>query len=310
MYDIIGDIHGYAKTLKALLEKIGYKEQDGCFRHPARKAIFVGDLVDRGPDIRGALKIIKNMVENNAAMVVLGNHEYNAMCYHTKSNGGDFFLRQHSKRNKRNHQETLNAFANYQKEWAEYLLWFRTLPLYIDLEEIRIVHACWDDFVVAFLEKKLKSAVMNEEFLHRSSIPGSVEYKAIETLLKGYEVYLPPGYYYCDRDGNTRTKIRVRWWKSFNSETYRSISLSNDKALPESFVPDSKLQRFSSYNSDKKPVFIGHYWNTGKPEVLKPNVCCVDYSLAKREKLVAYRWNGEKALTNKNFISQECIDFA
>jgi hypothetical protein len=121
-------------------------------------------------------------------------------------------------------------------------------------------------------------------------------------------MYLPPGYYYKDRDGNTRTKIRVRWWKSFNNETYRSISLSNDKDLPEIQIPQKKLQKFSFYSIDKKPVFFGHYWNTGTVGILKPNVCCVDYSIAKCEKLVAYRWNGKKNLDNNNFVLQKCID--
>ena len=309
MYDIIGDIHGYSKTLKAMLLKLGYSVKEGCFKHPQRKAIFVGDLVDRGPDIRETLKIAKSMVENGSAMAIMGNHEYNAICFNTKSNGGIFYLRSHSKRNIRNHQETIDAFAGYPEEWSDYLKWLATLPLYIDLEGIRMVHACWDDSVVEFLDSRLKNAVMDDDFLLRSSVPGTIEYKAVETLLKGYEVYLPPGYHYQDRDGNTRTKIRVRWWKSFNNESYRSISLSKDEALPEIIIPTKKLQKFSSYTPDKKPVFIGHYWNTGKPRLFKPNVCCVDYSLAKCEKLVAYRWSGETTLSNENFVSQECIDF-
>jgi len=309
VYDIIGDIHGYAKTLTALLKKLGYSNGDGFYKHPQRTVIFVGDLVDRGPAIRETLKIVKTMVDNSSAQAILGNHEYNAICFNTKSNGGDFFLRPHSRRNIRNHRETIDSFENSPKEWTSYVNWFKTLPLYIDLKDIRIVHACWDDSVIKFLENRLKNASMDYDFLLRSSVPGTAEYKAVETLLKGYEVYLPPGFHYQDRDGNSRTKIRVRWWKSFNSETYRSISLSKDEALPETIIPAKKLQKFTSYTPDKKPVFIGHYWNTGEPKLLRSNVCCVDYSLAKCEKLVAYRWNGESVLSNNNFILQECIDF-
>ena len=46
MYDIIGDIHGHAAELKALLEKLGYREQDGAYRHPDRRAVFLGDFID------------------------------------------------------------------------------------------------------------------------------------------------------------------------------------------------------------------------------------------------------------------------
>ena len=52
MYDIIGDIHGHAQELKSLLVKMDYSVTEGVWQHPARKAIFVGDLIDRGPSIR------------------------------------------------------------------------------------------------------------------------------------------------------------------------------------------------------------------------------------------------------------------
>ena len=48
-YDIIGDVHGQAGKLEALLEAMGYRNHSGAYRHPSRKAIFVGDFVDRGP---------------------------------------------------------------------------------------------------------------------------------------------------------------------------------------------------------------------------------------------------------------------
>ena len=48
-YDIIGDIHGHAAALKALLQKLGYRENGGAWRHSERQAIFVGDFVDSGP---------------------------------------------------------------------------------------------------------------------------------------------------------------------------------------------------------------------------------------------------------------------
>ncbi|WP_197469520.1 metallophosphoesterase, partial [Oleiphilus sp. HI0125] len=76
-YDLIGDVHGCAQTLEKLLLKMGYQHENGCFRHDSRKVIFVGDIVDRGPRIREALHIVKNMVDAGQAEIVLGNHEYN-----------------------------------------------------------------------------------------------------------------------------------------------------------------------------------------------------------------------------------------
>ncbi|MFE0477194.1 polynucleotide kinase-phosphatase [Streptomyces sp. NPDC058947] len=71
-FDIIGDIHGCAAELEALLGKLGYT--DGV--HPeGRTAVFVGDLVDRGPDSPGVLRRVMSMVKSGNALCVPGNHE-------------------------------------------------------------------------------------------------------------------------------------------------------------------------------------------------------------------------------------------
>lgn len=73
-FDIIGDIHGCRSELESLLGQLGYDV--GAGRHPAgRKVVFLGDLVDRGPDIPGVLRIVMKMVEGGAALCVPGNHE-------------------------------------------------------------------------------------------------------------------------------------------------------------------------------------------------------------------------------------------
>ncbi|MDX3731501.1 polynucleotide kinase-phosphatase [Streptomyces caniscabiei] len=71
-FDIVGDIHGCASELESLLGKLGYV--DGV--HPeGRTAVFVGDLVDRGPDSPGVLRRVMSMVGSGNALCVPGNHE-------------------------------------------------------------------------------------------------------------------------------------------------------------------------------------------------------------------------------------------
>ncbi|MEU0371716.1 polynucleotide kinase-phosphatase, partial [Streptomyces sp. NPDC006283] len=71
-FDIIGDIHGCSSELETLLAKLGYV--DGV--HPeGRTAVFVGDLVDRGPDSPGVLRRVMGMVAGGSALCVPGNHE-------------------------------------------------------------------------------------------------------------------------------------------------------------------------------------------------------------------------------------------
>ena len=72
-FDVIGDVHGCATELRTLLAKLGYGA-DGA--HPAgRRVVFLGDLVDRGPEVVGALRIAMQMVKEHDALCVMGNHE-------------------------------------------------------------------------------------------------------------------------------------------------------------------------------------------------------------------------------------------
>lgn len=80
-FDIIGDIHGCRAELEELLTSLGYTltrdEQARAVdaKHPTRRAIFVGDLVDRGPDTPGVLRLVMGMVASGNAYCVTGNHE-------------------------------------------------------------------------------------------------------------------------------------------------------------------------------------------------------------------------------------------
>ena len=79
--DIIGDVHGHAAKLEERLTGLGYEPDGAGYRHPDRTAVFVGDLVDRGPQQLRTLEIAKAMVESGAAKIVMGNHEFNALAY-------------------------------------------------------------------------------------------------------------------------------------------------------------------------------------------------------------------------------------
>jgi protein phosphatase len=73
-FDIIGDIHGCRAELESLLERLGYDL--ATLRHPnERKLVFLGDLVDRGPDVTGVLRIAMRAVAGGSALCVPGNHE-------------------------------------------------------------------------------------------------------------------------------------------------------------------------------------------------------------------------------------------
>lgn len=298
-YDLIGDIHGYSAPLIELLGKLGYEENDGVYRHPDRQLIFLGDFIDRGPEQREVIEIVRPMIDSGAALSVMGNHEFNAIAWFTPDpdNPGSH-LRVHSDKNRNQHREFLEAYEGAD-DYAELIEWFRRLPMWLDLPGLRVVHACWDDQLMQFLQQRYPSSnrYLGDELLIAASRAGRREFEAVETLLKGKEIPLPDGQVFLDKDGNPRHEIRMRWWDA-EAKTYRDAFLGPDTAL--SHIPEDPLavDHLIEYSSDEPPVFIGHYWLDTAPDLLAPNVACLDYSVAAQKggKLVAYRWDGEREL--------------
>ena len=117
-YDIIGDIHGCANTLVRLLEQMGYRREEGVWRHPRRQALFLGDIIDRGPRIRESLHLVHDMVEAGFARCIMGNHEFNALGWHTPgpAGSGRQYVREHTDRQLRQISDTLGQFADWADE--------------------------------------------------------------------------------------------------------------------------------------------------------------------------------------------------
>lgn len=293
MTDFIGDIHGHADKLEELLHKLGYTIVNGSYKHPERKALFVGDYIDRGPQIRETLQIVKAMVDSESAVALMGNHEYNALCFHFQDSKGGH-LRKHSIKNILQHYETLKQFQNKQKEYEKYLEWFMTLPLYYETDTFRAVHACWDYNNIEYLRLTLVEDRLTDDLTYESVKKGTELYEAIDQTLKGKEIIMPKGGSFVDKDGNERNEIRIKWWENPLEMTYKSISILPVEQLPEQPVKASELKSNNYYQREDKKIFFGHYWLDGEPSLYRENICCLDYSVAKRGKLVAYRFDGEK----------------
>lgn len=299
MIDLIGDIHGHADKLEELLLKLGYKKSDGAYSHPNRKVLFVGDYIDRGLQIKETLFIVKSMVDRGNAIALMGNHEYNALCFHFQEAEGGH-LRKHSIKNIIQHYETLKQFQNEQEEYEEYLEWFKTLPLYYETDTFRAVHACWDNKNIEYLKKTLVNDRLTDDLIYQSVLKGTELNEAIDQTLKGKEMKMPEGLSFADKDKTIRTEVRIKWWENPSKMTYRSISVEPLEILPEQLIKLSELKSLDFYCADDKKVFFGHYWLRGEPSLYKDNICCLDYSVAKGGKLVAYRLNGESILDSSN----------
>jgi hypothetical protein len=292
MYDFIGDIHGHAYALRRLLGKLGYEERHGVYRHPERRVVFLGDYIDRGPQIPETLALVRGMVEDAGAIALLGNHEYNALCFHEPAPGGGY-LRPHTLKNFGQHAETLRQFGSDQRLLDDYLSWFRKLPFAWEEEGWRAVHASWEARQMEVLRAELPEGPLDAATLARSVDRGDRLFLAVEDVAKGVELPLPEGLSFPDKEGNRRTEARVRWWEDTEGRSLREVTLPTH---PE--MPDKRLEPapYTVYGPEEKPVFFGHYWLQGSPTLQRSNVACLDYSIAKGGKLVAYRWEREAAL--------------
>lgn len=304
-YDIIGDVHGCANTLVKLLSRLGFRDVNGVYRHEKRLAVFLGDIVDRGPHIREALHIVKNMVDAGHAACLMGNHEYNAIGYTTRledQSGG--YLREHNARHNRLIAETLAQFASFPEEWREFLEWFKTLPLFMEFPGFRAVHACWDQQLISEFKRRYDTNVVDMAFLTASKNKTTFAGRFMDRLTRGTDLRLPPGVVVRGIDGYERTVFRTKFW-SQNPECYRDVVFQPDP-LPDTVASralnsDEKAQLLH-YPADAVPVFFGHYWLQGKPRPLLKNLACLDYSAVKYGRLVAYRYDGEATLSANKFL--------
>lgn len=296
MFDLIGDIHGHAVELAELLRRLGYGLRAGAWRHSERTAIFVGDFLDRGPEIRATLRLVRDMLEAGSALAVLGNHEWNAFAFHTPDPDlpGEY-LRRHFDRNV--HQVAATMAQVPAGELASHLAFLRTLPVRLEVGQagqegaLRVVHACWDEVAFAVIDEAWRRhGGLSDAFLVEGSNRESLLFAALEIVLKGKEMELPSGESLVDKDGHRRTLARVRWYRPAAGETVSSYALPYFPELSPAPLPAKVVAEARPYPPAAPPVFFGHYWLTDPaPAALAPNVYCLDYSVAAGGFLCAFR---------------------
>ena len=311
--DFIGDVHGCADKLLGLLRVLGYDDHGGAFAQGDRTAVFVGDLIDRGPQQIEVLNIVRSMVAAGSARALMGNHEFNAISYVTPDpRDPDVFMRPRNgpkgAKNRRQHEKFLRQIGENSARHRETIEWFKTLPLYLDLGEVRAVHACWHDPSIDGLGVLPDPGrPLPDEFFVQANSKSDPLYRSIETLLKGPEIPLGVAGPYLDKEGNERSDARIRWWDT-SATTLRELAEIPPGSLkpggelfpPLPNRPDESATRFR-YAGDV-PVFFGHYWFNGTPRVASPLAACVDYSAVQGGPLVAYRWEGETQLIDEHLV--------
>jgi len=278
-------------------------------------AVFVGDLMDRGDSQVEVVRIVRAMHGAGSALVVMGNHEFNAISWATPNPRvpGDF-MRSHEGRrgehNRMQHRAYLDQVVEGSALHREHIEWFRTLPLYLELDGVRIAHACWHPDSLAVLDAWVAPGTpLSDAFVIEANTRGTDAFDAVEVVLKGPEVRLPAELAWRDPEGTVRHAARLRWWDEA-ATTLRAMAMippgsESPDGSPHPGLPDESSDEADAYRyRDPVPVFFGHYWFQGAPVPAASHAVCIDYSAVRDGcPLAAYRWDGDGPLEAADFLT-------
>jgi hypothetical protein len=219
--DIVGDVHGEIETLHTLLRQLGYSP-DGA--HPeGRRLVFVGDLVDRGPDSPAAIQLVRRLVEEERAQCVLGNHELNILLGRHKPDNIWFF----------HHDLPAGHEAAARPQvWIEerarpsILSFFADLPLALERPDVRVVHAAWDETMIAAARQATRADELHhaaqsriEDAIPRRGMRDPIDIRLarqnddpVKLLTSGPETRADKPF---EAMGQLRQERRVAWWREY-----------------------------------------------------------------------------------------------
>lgn len=101
-----------------------------------------------------------------------------------------------------------------------------------------------------------------------------------------------------DKSGHKRQEVRLRWWDR-DATTFKQAAIGIDDRLDE--LPDEHITTEFHYLHET-PVLFGHYWMKGQPTITHSTAACLDFSVAMKGPLTAYRWSGEAELSSDNLV--------
>ena len=288
-HTVIPDIHADIERMNASLQ---LSSQNG-------KLLFLGDFIDAGKDVAEpadlrVLEVVRNLIAQEKALAVMGNHELNAVLYHSTGAGGAP-LREHSPKNQKQHRSFIDAFGVGTSQAIEWTEWFlQALPLWTEVDGLRLVHACWSEPKIAEVKKRRPDGYLKREDLVEISGESTPFGKAVKALVTGPEVKLPEPYVFHDFHGNPRYEVRLAWWNA-DAKTWPEATLSvpDPNELPQTEMPEEAVAEI--YSADAPPVLVGHYKMKGEPCIEHPKAASIDYPRSP----CIYRWSGENCLSKK-----------
>lgn len=292
--DFIGDVHGYNQLLNKLFVKLDYTKSNNSYTHPLQKTIFVGDLINRGPDVKGTLKLVYNMCNSGQARCILGNHEINLLAYQLNKTK-NFLTKEQIARIEKQLTTTLLSFKNDSKQLQFYTDWIKTFPIYIEEKNFRVVHACWINKAIKFVNNNYKNNQVTNNLLLKLMDVNSMEYGVLHALFQGVDIP-----YFSANSQTKSTPVRIRWWKNMEGKTYRDMATKERHHISLDKIPRDIITDAYKYSKNNPPLFIGHFCLDELPHLNSKNVCCLDFCVSKKGVLTAYRLLAETKLKREH----------
>jgi diadenosine tetraphosphatase ApaH/serine/threonine PP2A family protein phosphatase len=211
--DIVGDVHGEIDALRSLLVNLGYEEG----RHPeGRRLVFLGDLTDRGPDSPAVVDLVSAFVEEGWAQCVLGNHDLNILLKHRKHDNRWFYGEGFRHDGSVIPQKLADDAIRQQ-----ILDFFATLPLALERDDVRVVHACWKDEMIELARRADDAVSLYKHYRALIDIAGLdaidrglalQNCNPVKVLTSGLEERSAEP---IEAGGKVRHERRVPWWDDY-----------------------------------------------------------------------------------------------
>ncbi len=292
-HTVIPDIHADFERLQQSLQHASANGQ----------VAFLGDFIDAGKAVEKpadfqVLELARTLISDGKAVGVMGNHELNAILYHAKGENGAP-MRQHSPKNQKQHQSFIDEFGVGTARAVEWTDWFlEALPLWAELDGLRLVHACWSDAKIDEVRRRRPDGYLKREDLQEIADESTAFGQAVKALVTGPEVELPPGYSFHDFHGNERKEVRLAWWNA-DAVTWPEATLSvpDPLELPQDAMP--AVAKSEIYQSDAPPVLVGHYKMKGVPRIEHKKASSIDYPGA----ACVYHWSGGNRLNATDLVT-------
>lgn len=298
--DLIGDVHGELDALGRLLARLGC---DPDKRTATRPLVFVGDLVDRGPDSPGVVKLVGDLVDAGLAWCVLGNHELNLLRGDRKEGNGWFFGHDDG------HHDggARMPFASVPIDPADRDRIRATLgafPVVLSRPDLRVVHACWDDVALRALpvEGDPTEVAIDTERRVLADLEARGVLARAEAERQRFADLRDPGV----RPTEDLPAVRALALAEQQGNPFRVLTSGREDPIDvaDTFYVGGKWRLvdrarwWAGYEGDAA-VVIGHYWRRrardipGKRDLWddvppfgwagpRRNVFCVDYSVGRR----------------------------